>query len=81
MNSAVAAQLWASPEMHTGPPMVISEKKILKRCCVSVIFRHDLLVAVMYLSHGYSTGGPWSCSTINKNHCTMAQEHTWKMLH
>jgi len=58
MNSAVAAQLW-DPKMLTGAPlMVFSQKRFLKRCCISAINRHDLDVAVIYLWHGYSTGGP-----------------------
>jgi len=42
--------------------MVISQKRFLTRCCISVINRHDLVVAVIYLSKGYSTRGPWSYS-------------------
>jgi len=42
--------------------MVISKKRFLKRCCISVIIRHDLVVAVIYLSQSYSTVGPWSYS-------------------
>jgi len=47
MNSAVAAQLWA-PKMLIGAPlMVISQKRFLKRCCISVINSHGLVVAVI----------------------------------
>jgi len=43
MNSAVAAQLLPHPKILTSALlMVISEKKrFLKRCCISVIIRHD----------------------------------------
>jgi len=30
--------------------IVISEKRFLTRCCISVSIRHDLVVAVIYLS-------------------------------
>jgi len=42
--------------------MVISKKRFLKRCCNSVFICHDSVVAVIYLWHDYSTGGPWSYS-------------------
>jgi len=47
--------------------MVISKKKISKRCCISVIIRHDKLsLQLIYRSPGYSTGGPWSYSKIKE---------------
>ena len=58
VDSAVAAQLWAPQNAYMCPLMVISQKRCLKRCCISVINRHDLVVAVLYPAHGYSTGGP-----------------------
>jgi len=46
------------PKMLTGAPlMVISQKRFLKRCCISIVNRRDTVVVVIYLSHGYSTGG------------------------
>jgi len=49
MDSAVVSQLY--PKMLTGVPlMVISEKRFLTRCCISVSIRHSLVVAVIYLS-------------------------------
>jgi len=39
------------------PLMVISKKRFLKRCCISVISHHDLAVIVIYPSQSYSTGG------------------------
>jgi len=76
MNRAVAAQL--SPQnAYRGFLMVISKKIFLKRCCISVIIRHDLIVAVIYifLSQGYSTVGPWSYSKTKHigNHCIEVQ--------
>jgi len=57
--------------------MVISQKRFLKRCCISVIIRHHLVVAVIYiyLSQGYSTGAPWSQSKTKEigNLCIVAQ--------
>ena len=46
------------------PPMVISEKRFLNCCCISIDIRHDLVVAVIYLPQPqvYSTGGRWSNS-------------------
>jgi len=58
MNSAVAAQLRPPKLLTSALLMVISQKRCLKRCCISVINRHDLVVAVLYPAHGYSTGGP-----------------------
>jgi len=34
--------------------MVIYKKRFLKRCCISFIIRHNLVVAVIYLSWLYS---------------------------
>jgi len=62
MNSAVAVQLLLPKMLTWAPQMVISKKRFLKRCCISVIIRHDLVVAVIYLSQSYSTVGPWSYS-------------------
>jgi len=66
MNSAAAAQLWTPTKCLHGPSDGDSKRKILKRCCVSVIIRHDLVVVVIYLSQGYTTGGPWSYSKTNE---------------
>jgi len=35
-----------------GPMMVISNKRTLKRCCISGIIFHDLIVVVISLSRG-----------------------------
>jgi len=48
MDSAVVSQLY--PKMTTGALlMVISEKRFLTRCCISISIRHDLVVAVISL--------------------------------
>jgi len=66
MNSIIAAQLWALPKRLQSPPNGDFKKRFLKRCCISVIIRHGSVVAVIYLSHGYSTVGPWSYSKTNE---------------
>jgi len=52
MNSVVAAELWAPQNAYRAPLIVISKKRFLKRCCISVSIRHDLVVAVINLSKG-----------------------------
>jgi len=46
--------------------MVICKKRFLKRYCISAIIRQDLVVAVFFLSQGYSTGRPRSYSKIKE---------------
>jgi len=58
MNSVVAAQFWVSQNTYRFTLMVISKKRYLKRCFISVVDHHDLAVAEIYLSRGYSAGGP-----------------------
>jgi len=60
MNSVVAAQFWAHQNAYRAHLRVISKKRFMKRCCISVSVLHDLVVAVINPSKGHSTGGPWS---------------------
>ena len=62
MNSAVAAQFWVPQNAYRALEWWFLKKRFLTRCSISVIIRHVLVVAVIYLSQGYSTGGPWSYS-------------------
>jgi len=39
-----------SQTAYRAPLMVICKKNISKSCCISVIIRHNLVVAVIYLS-------------------------------
>jgi len=36
--NVVAAQLWATPKMLTGTPLMGISKKLFKRCCIIVFF-------------------------------------------
>jgi len=48
---------------YRAPLMWFLKKRFLKRCCLSIIIRLDLVVVVIYLSQVYSTGGPPSAHT------------------
>jgi len=62
---AVAANA-ALAKVFSRPPISISNKNILKRCCISGIIFHDLVVVFIYPWQGWSTGEPWSYSKTNK---------------
>jgi len=73
MNSAIAAELWAHQNAYRAPLMVIYKQRFLKRRCISIIIRHDLVVTVMYLSlAGLLNWRTVAIQQNNRNHCIVA---------